>query len=378
MDAARHAGNVRVGSTAIHQAFNRTDKPDMSGPHRHPTPPVTERQDKPREKQRCIGSVPERRRRHWNDAPLSMKLTLLVAASVALGSLVGVVQSRMEAGLAPLLLGLTLGAAAMAVLGMHWITAPLEQLVHQAHRLAAENKPRSIQRLPGDRADEIGQIARAVQRICVHAIENHHEAKQLRRTLDHRIAEATQRATNQLKRMTQRDPLTDLGNRRFLDEQLDPLAQVVRGTGEDLACVMIDLDNFKQVNDTLGHAAGDELLVLLGSLLQASTRDDDLACRLGGDEFAVFMPGVSEERLHSFTQQLTRHFRQQVRAMHTGGPFADLSIGIATMKRDHCDTGQKLLDTADAKLYQAKRSGKGRIAGLGDTPIAASPPEPVA
>ncbi|MFW5683090.1 MAG: GGDEF domain-containing protein, partial [Phycisphaeraceae bacterium] len=120
-----------------------------------------------------------------------------------------------------------------------------------------------------------------------------------------------------------------------------------------------------------GHAAGDELLVLLGSLLQASTRDDDLACRLGGDEFAVFMPGVSDQRLHNFTQQLTRHFRQQVRAMHPGGPFADLSIGIATMKRDGLHTGQKLLDKADERLYQAKRSGKGRIAGLG-TP-AASP-----
>lgn len=325
---------------------------------------------------RGIGSVPARRRRHWNDAPLSVKLTLLVFASAVMGLLVGVVQARLDAGVAPLLLGLTLAVSAMSLLAMQWITAPMERLVQQAQRLAADHKPRSIQLLPGERADEIGQIARAMQRICVHAIQNHHAAHQLRRTLDHRIAEATQRATNQLKRMTQRDPLTDLGNRRFLDEQLDPLAQVVLGTGEDLACVMIDLDNFKQVNDTLGHAAGDELLVLLGSLLQASTRDDDLACRLGGDEFAVFMPGVSEQRLRTFTQQLTRHFRQQVRAMHTTGPFADLSIGIATMKRDDLHTGQKLLDKADERLYEAKRSGKGRIAGLG-TPAASSETSPV-
>ena len=344
----------------------------------HGDPPTAVRPEAAQDGSRGVGSTPERRRRHWNDAPLSMKLTLLVVASVVLGLLVGVLQTRLDAGAAPLLLGLTLAASAMSFLAMQWITAPMERLVQQAHRLAAEQKPRSIQHLPGDRADEIGQIARAMQRICVHAIQNHHEARQLRRTLDHRIAEATQRATNQLKRMTQRDPLTDLGNRRFLDEQLDPLAQVVLGTGEDLACVMIDLDNFKEVNDTLGHAAGDELLVLLGSLLQASTRDDDLACRLGGDEFAVFMPGISQDRLRTFTQQLTRHFRQQVRAMHPGGPYADLSIGIATLQRDACDTGQKLLDKADERLYEAKRNGKGRVAGLDaddptQTPVESDP-----
>ena len=237
--------------------------------------------------------------------------------------------------------------------------------MEQAYRVAAEHKrPRAVHELPGHRGDEVGQIARSMQRICISAIQNHHEARHLRSTLDHRIAEATQRATNQLKRMTQRDPLTDLGNRRFLDEQLDPLAQVVMGTGEDLVCVMIDLDNFKAVNDTLGHAAGDELLVLLGSLLQASIRSDDMAVRLGGDEFAVFMPGISEERLRSFCRQLIKHFRQQVRAMQPTGPFADLSLGIATLQRDRCDSGQKLLDKADERLYEAKRSGKGRVAGL--------------
>ena len=312
---------------------------------------------------RSVGSTPDRRRKRWDDAPIGMKLTLALTFAVLLGVLVGTLYVRLHMGLAPLLMGVTLAVTLVAGLSLAWITAPIERLVRQSHRIAAEPRPRSIQQLPGHRGDEIGQIARAMQRVCIHAIQNHHEARHLRRTLDHRIAEATQRATNQLKRMTQRDPLTDLGNRRFLDEQLDPLAEVVRGTGEDLACVMIDLDNFKSVNDTHGHAAGDELLVLLGSLLQASIRKDDLAVRLGGDEFAVFMPGVSTDRLGTFTTRLAKHFRQQVRAMHPEGPFADLSMGVATMQHDACETGQALLDAADARLYEAKRGGKGRTAG---------------
>ena len=306
----------------------------------------------------------KRSRRRWDDAPLGSKLALLLILSVAAGVFVGMMHGQLELGIGPVLLGGTLAVTVVSALGTAWIVGPIQRLVRQSHRLAAEPRPRSIHQLLGDRGDEVGQVARAMQRVCIHAIQNHHEASHLRRTLDHRIAEATQRATNQLRRLTQRDPLTDLGNRRFLEEQLDPLAEVVMGTEEDLACVMIDVDNFKAVNDTLGHAAGDELLVLLASLIQASIRGDDLAARLGGDEFAVFMPGVSAERLQSFSEMLITNFRQQARTLAPDGPWPDLSIGVATLARDGATSGHELMCKADAKLYAAKHAGKGRVTGL--------------
>jgi len=305
-------------------------------------------------------------RAKWRAVRIKDKLAILVVLSVLTGTSAGIVGENLGWGIGAFVPGLMVAILLVIPLSHVWISVPLDRLTHHLRRLSGSDRTELIKQLPASRGDEVGQLARSVQHICIRSIKHRHEAHHLRRTLDHRIAEATRRATSQLQRIAQRDPLTDLGNRRFLDEHLDPLANIVADTGEDLACIMIDLDNFKAVNDTLGHSAGDDLLVFLGSLLQGSIRHDDLAVRLGGDEFAVFMPGTTAERLMSFAKAITKHFRQQVRAMHPQGPWADLSIGISTMKRDGAETGHQLLEIADQKLYDAKREGKGRIVGLED------------
>lgn len=139
------------------------------------------------------------------------------------------------------------------------------------------------------------------------------------------------------------DPLTELGNRRILDGHLEQLVNLTIRSQTDLLCLLIDVDNFKHLNDQLGRAAGDELLVFLASLI----RDDDLAVRMGGDEFVVLMPGATVPRGRQFTESLRQLFLQQIKAMHPTGPLVNLPMGAASLAGDHCPTGAALLSLAE-------------------------------
>lgn len=291
------------------------------------------------------------------------KVGVTVMLALVAGLLIGTVESATGHRLWPMGLMLLLCGIGLVLLGRYWIAQPLVSLAEQVERLARLHRAGALQRLPLRRRDEIGRLARMMHEVYVTAIRDAGEVRRLRRNLDQRVADQTQRATVQLQRLAMRDPLTDLGNRRFLDENLEPLMSSLRQSGDDLICVMVDLDNFKQVNDRLGHAAGDELLVFLASLLRACSRKEDLALRLGGDEFAVLMPGADPDRSVGFARQVRALFRQHVHTAMPIDPRPDLSIGLASRIRDRCHTGPALMAAADANLYAAKRAGKGRIVG---------------
>lgn len=165
------------------------------------------------------------------------------------------------------------------------------------------------------------------------------------------------RQEEQLRYLASHDPVTDLLNRRGLGESLQKaLEQSQSGRGG--ALLLLDLDNFKVVNDTLGHAAGDELLVQLSQVFRSAVRPGDTLARLGGDEFAVLLDGCSlteagnvAERLH----QRVVNSRVEVR----GRTFElSLSIGIAPID-GRLDAGS-VIALADAAMYSAKDSGKNR------------------
>lgn len=304
-----------------------------------------------------------------DDAPLRSKVALMVVAGVVVGIGVDLMADRLHnvellgrqvPGAVVAVLGFLAAASVLILLGQWWIAAPYDRLVRQLDRVANRRQVNDLGELPLTRRDEAGRIARAMHRVTSIAIRDGREAKQLRKTLDQRVRTATQRATIQLRRLALRDPLTDLGNRRFLDMQLEKVVHAARESDTNIAVMAIDMDGFKRVNDELGHDVGDEMLVLLAGLLRACTRHDDLVVRLGGDEFILLMPGCDHARAAHLADNIRAMFRQQTHASHTKGPHVSLSAGIASIEHDGCTIGSALLKLADQRLYDAKRQGKGR------------------
>jgi len=168
-----------------------------------------------------------------------------------------------------------------------------------------------------------------------------------------------------LREQSVRDHLTGLFNRRYMEETLE--RELLRAARKQLSLgmIMLDVDNLKRFNDTWGHAAGDEILRELGSLLFKQVRGEDIACRYGGDEFILILPdasrGVTCERAElicEYAKQFNLQFEGQSLAAVT------LSLGVAVFP-EHGATSTAILRAVDAALYRAKYEGRGRVVVAG-------------
>jgi diguanylate cyclase (GGDEF)-like protein len=151
------------------------------------------------------------------------------------------------------------------------------------------------------------------------------------------------------------DPLTGLGNRRLVEDELDRIAAHAARTGDPFAVVMIDLDHFKPVNDSFGHAAGDALLVAVADVLRGETRGYDVVGRRGGDEFIAVLPGVDAAGAANVMERC----RAGITALRVGRPpvSATASIGVAGSSGGRTVDAQQLVRAADAAVYAAKARG---------------------
>ena len=154
------------------------------------------------------------------------------------------------------------------------------------------------------------------------------------------------------------DSLTGLPNRRYLDQILEQYAASARGDGSQVALLHIDLDRFKQINDTLGHAAGDAMLVHASQILKSNVGDADFVARIGGDEFVVVGKGADTRQLGLLADRIIRQMREPVSYQGHQCRFG-VSIGIATSPQNKLDSAD-LLVNADIALYRAKSRGRNR------------------
>jgi len=179
-------------------------------------------------------------------------------------------------------------------------------------------------------------------------------------TVVHTLRRRTDRLRDDLERQAQADPLTDLANRRQFDEALVREGAWARSTDGTLALLTVDLDHFKAINDTFGHAEGDRVLQAVAIALRTVVGEDGLAARLGGDEFVVLLRADRRAAVG-----VADGLRTVIAARTDlpGGP-PGLSIGIAVLPGDAHDV-DGLVAASDAALYRAKTSGRGRVVTVG-------------
>lgn len=153
------------------------------------------------------------------------------------------------------------------------------------------------------------------------------------------------------------DSLTNLPNRPLFLDRLDQAIKNASRSGESLAILFLDLDRFKQINDSLGHAVGDEVLKVLARLLQQCVREEDTVARLGGDEFTLIMKSLNKPRDAAVLAQKLRHVLQQPVFVDDHELYVTASIGISIYPQDG-DTATVLLRNADSAMYRAKEDGR--------------------
>jgi diguanylate cyclase (GGDEF)-like protein len=172
---------------------------------------------------------------------------------------------------------------------------------------------------------------------------------------------ASERLRDELERMSNHDPLTGLLNRRAFEEQTQrEWARRIRQP-QSLSALAFDLDHFKSVNDTYGHAVGDIVLAHAARVLRDMARETDIVARLGGEEFVTVMPGASEEQALAVAERI-RSFLANEPIMTPGGQSLRIttSVGLASANSGDVDI-HTVLQRADKALYEAKKTGRNRI-----------------
>ncbi len=156
-----------------------------------------------------------------------------------------------------------------------------------------------------------------------------------------------------------RDPLTDVGNRRFADLKLDSSLTEFRGHGMHHGVLFVDVDHFKEVNDQYGHLAGDRVLSAVGRTMLSNLRTTDFVARWGGEEFLAIVYNVDAARLKALAENLRMLVASSTLRMDEGDICVTVSIG-ATLMRAH-DTRESLVQRADALMYRSKQEGRDRV-----------------
>ena len=175
------------------------------------------------------------------------------------------------------------------------------------------------------------------------------------------LQDELKKANELLKRLTNIDHLTNLFNRRYLAEILDGEFFRARRKNEELSLIIVDIDYFKNVNDTYGHQNGDIVLATVANLAQSQLRVYDSAARYGGEEFVLVIPGTSLPDAVMVAERL----RQTVLEYSFPTPMEDMTVtvsaGVATFPSLHIDSVDSLFRQADEALYRAKQNGRNRV-----------------
>lgn len=166
-------------------------------------------------------------------------------------------------------------------------------------------------------------------------------------------------AREKLELIATTDSLTKLPNRRFLEEMITSMISSAKNSGDKLAVLLIDLDMFKEINDTLGHSWGDKLLFSVAERMKKVLREVDFLARFGGDEFVLLIPNTSTKQVKLIAQGIINTFKRSF-PLDDEKVFITASLGVSMFPEDGSAT-EELLKNADAAMYHAKENGRNRF-----------------
>ncbi len=237
--------------------------------------------------------------------------------------------------------------------------APIQELVRAAHALADGSMDA---RATVHARDEVGTLAESFNTMAARITESQMELLKLNAELEERVQQRTQ----DLEDLAARDPLTGLYNRRYFGEVITREFAAAERYGEDLTCLMFDLDHFKLINDRFGHRTGDGILITLGSAIAGELRGSDVAARFGGDEFILLLPKTPAAAASKLADRIVAAFMDQVSDAHPG-VNPTLSIGVASLRTTRAPSSEALIHEADVALYAAKEAGRNQLMEAGSS-----------
>jgi diguanylate cyclase (GGDEF)-like protein/PAS domain S-box-containing protein len=261
--------------------------------------------------------------------------------------------------------------------GLKWLKKSAEQVIGQnpmevfkdwselVNRFAKAHDAQQVFQMPGDSPRTLEMVVTPLydsfnnlqgRVIVAHDISDH---IRLEDALRFQLAE-NEALRLKLQEQAIRDPLTNVYNRRFLAESLDREIPRAKREERPVSIVILDVDHFKDFNDTYGHKCGDEVLQFLANLLVSNTRREDIICRYGGEEFIILMANTSLETAYERAEalrQMTEQSRVEYEGMDLGITF---SAGVASFPI-HGQDGESVLQAADKALYRSKNDGRNRV-----------------
>lgn len=271
--------------------------------------------------------------------------------------------SHLISGIAGLVL-----AALFSLLLTRWITRPIKNLADASQKLIEEEFMGDIPRPENNLPREVHALSSALGHLVGGLQKSRKEISRLNTSLEARVVDATKKlrkANQQLEKLANMDHLTQLPNRRHFENTLSRTTYRRDCDKKSICILLIDVDDFKNINDDFGHAAGDKVLRHIAKILETSIRTGDLVARYGGDEFAVQMR-CSKDSAKQKAWDIRESIRNEKIPWDNREIQITVSIGLSCLPYTEPVELDAIMRTADAAMYEAKNRGKNTVVDLQD------------